>query len=230
MSWLQMPIFQHTCGGPMPQRVDPGIRMAVAALDLHRSVRWHARLGRWYALLTQRPYTLLSLSQVEARGVPQRNRFVGVCTVPVCQIRGSEDRSADFDPKFRPLHDRTRGRWLSVATARLMGVTMPPVTLIQVGGTYYVRDGHHRISVARAMGQESIEAEVAVWRPAAPPSTALAAKAGRPKAGVAEPATCAGAWSRGWAGCRGEALPETELRPTSESDRPRGPDTLLPQM
>lgn len=220
MSWLQMPIFQHTCGSPMPRRVDPGIQMALAALGLYRSALRGARLGKWYALLTRRPYTLLRLNQVDARGVAWRNHFVGVCTVPICEIRGSEGRSGDFDAKFRPLHDWTRGRWLSIATARLMGVTMPPVKLIQVGDTYYVRDGHHRISVARAMGQEWIEAEVAVWRLDASPSPALTAEASRLKAGVAEPATCVGVWSRGWDRCRGEPLLETDLRLASGSHRP----------
>jgi hypothetical protein len=40
---------------------------------------------------------------------------------------------------------------------------LPPVSLVQVGDEYFVRDGHHRISVAKAFGQETIEARVAVW-------------------------------------------------------------------
>jgi hypothetical protein len=44
-----------------------------------------------------------------------------------------------------------------------MGMSMPPVELVQVKDAYFVRDGHHRISVARAMGQRDIEAEVMVW-------------------------------------------------------------------
>ena len=43
------------------------------------------------------------------------------------------------------------------------GDIAPPVELIQVGDLYFVRDGHHRISVARAMGQEAIEAKVTAW-------------------------------------------------------------------
>jgi uncharacterized ParB-like nuclease family protein len=45
-----------------------------------------------------------------------------------------------------------------------MGRELPPVELVQLGDLYFVRDGHHRISVAQAMGQESIEAEVIVWQ------------------------------------------------------------------
>jgi hypothetical protein len=53
-------------------------------------------------------------------------------------------------------------RWLSVARALEKGVALPPVELIQLGDRYFVRDGHHRISVARAMRQDEIEATVTV--------------------------------------------------------------------
>jgi hypothetical protein len=71
-------------------------------------------------------------------------------------IRGSESRSSDFDRDFNPLHDHNRRRWLNVAAARQRGKALPLVKLIQVGDVYFVRDGHHRISVARALGQRSI--------------------------------------------------------------------------
>jgi hypothetical protein len=58
--------------------------------------------------------------------------------------------------------------WLSVAVARQRGKSLPPVKLIQVGDVYYVQDGHHRISVARALGQRDIEAEVTVWQVTGP--------------------------------------------------------------
>ena len=79
-------------------------------------------------------------------------------------IRGTEGRAQGFDDQFNPLSDQTRQRWQRVAIALDEGVPLPPVQLIQVGGTYYVRDGHHRISVNRAMGLEVIEAEVTVWQ------------------------------------------------------------------
>jgi hypothetical protein len=50
-----------------------------------------------------------------------------------------------------------------MAAAKMRGVALPPVELIQVGDIYFVRDGHHRISVARAFGQEQVDAEVTVW-------------------------------------------------------------------
>ena len=53
--------------------------------------------------------------------------------------------------------------WVRVVMARSQGVPLPPVSLVQVGACYFVEDGHHRISVAHALGQVMIEAEITVW-------------------------------------------------------------------
>jgi hypothetical protein len=88
--------------------------------------------------------------------------------VLIGQIRGSQDRSHDFDHDFNPLQDHNKGRWLGIAAARQRGKALPPVELVQVGDVYFVRDGHHRISVARALGQRDIKAKVMVWRVTGP--------------------------------------------------------------
>jgi hypothetical protein len=82
--------------------------------------------------------------------------------VPISRIQGSQGRSRYFDRDFRPLHDQARQRWQSIARARRQGKQLPPVSLVQVGDIYFVSDGHHRISVARAMGQSDIEARVTI--------------------------------------------------------------------
>jgi hypothetical protein len=84
--------------------------------------------------------------------------------VPISQIGGSEGRVGDFDRDFNPLKDYTRRRWLGIAAARERGKVLPPVSLVQVGDVYFVKDGHHRISVARAVGQDAIEARVTAWQ------------------------------------------------------------------
>jgi hypothetical protein len=81
-------------------------------------------------------------------------------SVPIDCIRGSEGRTEDFDDTFHPLHDRMRSRWLNVASMRLAGEGLPSVELIHSCGRYFVRDGHHRISVAKALGEAYIDAEV----------------------------------------------------------------------
>lgn len=65
---------------------------------------------------------------------------------------------------FHPLPAHTRERWLSVAVAWKLDRALPAVEMIQAGDIYYVVDGHHRISVARAMGQEYMDAQVTVWQ------------------------------------------------------------------
>lgn len=128
-----------------------------------RDARLHAEAGRLQSALTRRPRQLLELPAARSSGAMGGGRYAGLKTVSIARIRGSEGRSSDFDREFYPLRPHDAGRWMSVAAAREDGVALPPVQLIQVGDAYYVRDGHHRISVARAMGQLEIEAEVTVW-------------------------------------------------------------------
>ncbi len=86
----------------------------------------------------------------------------GLQSVPIRAIRGSENRTQDFDLDFNPLTEHTQERWIRLYDAWQAGEQLPPVTLTRQGDTYYVRDGHHRISIARSLGQEYIEAEVTV--------------------------------------------------------------------
>ena len=90
--------------------------------------------------------------------------YAGLKAVPIAQIKGTEEQAPAFDRNFHPIGDRPRQRWLSVAEARLAGKALPPVQLVQVGDRYYVRDGHPRISVAQALGEAFIEAEIVRWQ------------------------------------------------------------------
>jgi hypothetical protein len=107
---------------------------------------------------------LLSLEEVSQACTVQARSSGGTRTVAIAQICGSEDRAGDFDCDFNPIQDHTHDRWLGIASALQRGRTLPPVALIQVGDRYFVRDGHHRVSVARALGQRAIEATVEVWQ------------------------------------------------------------------
>jgi len=84
----------------------------------------------------------------------------GLHVVPVDAIVGSVDRSRDYDRRFRPTSGRSRGRWEQIAAAARRGESFPPVDLLRVGELYFVRDGHHRVSVARALGRQDIDARV----------------------------------------------------------------------
>jgi hypothetical protein len=123
--------------------------------------------GWWYRLwsaLRGRSSRLLDLATVVAESRIQARHTTGLQIVPIRQILGSEGRSDAFDAAFHPLQTHTELRWRSIARAGLDGRVLPPVELIRIGDIYFVRDGHHRISVARALGQQEIDAVVTVWQ------------------------------------------------------------------
>jgi hypothetical protein len=134
-----------------------------AAAHLYSMMHGWGLVRKLSSALTGRSNRLLDLAAVRRACDVGSRRFGGTRAVPLDQIRGSEGRSGDFDADFRPLGGHTKDRWVGIATAQQMGRTMPPVDLIQVGDAYFVRDGHHRISVARALGQKAIDARVTVW-------------------------------------------------------------------
>jgi hypothetical protein len=138
-------------------------RAGQAARQLYQRAYTLGWLGQMWAALTRHSRHLLNLAEIEAKDSAGNRYSAGLQEVPICQIRGSQGRCNDFDRNFYPLQDHLKSRWLGVATARQLGLTLPPVELVQVGDTYFVRDGHHRISVAKAMGQLEINAEVRVW-------------------------------------------------------------------
>ena len=114
-----------------------------------------AKRGKVMSYLTRSPRRLSNLE-----GYNYSGRSLGLQQVPVDQIRGTEGRQNDFDIEFNPLRSESRQRWMGVFSAWMSGAALPPIQLVKVGSIYYVRDGHHRISVARALGIKDIEANV----------------------------------------------------------------------
>lgn len=88
-------------------------------------------------------------------------RRLGIVTIDVDSIVGTCDRQKAilFDSEFRP-PAWSRGRWTQMYLAAQRGASMPPVSVYRVGDRHFLRDGHHRVSVARAMGATAIEASV----------------------------------------------------------------------
>jgi hypothetical protein len=86
----------------------------------------------------------------------------GLREIPLDAIQGTTEpnRAAQFDHEFRPAA-LTRCRWQSVWLAFHRGTTLPPISVIPVGDAYAIRDGHHRVSVAKALGVPTIRAVVA---------------------------------------------------------------------
>jgi len=157
-------LVQATANGFNRNRSEAGSQAGQAARQLYQRVSLRGWLGKIWSTLTARPNLLLNLAEIEANGSVDNRYSAGVQMVPLRQIQGSQGRCHDFDRNFYPLQNHLKSRWLGVAAARQLGKALPLVELIQVGDIYFVRDGHHRISVARALGQIEIEAEVRVWQ------------------------------------------------------------------
>jgi hypothetical protein len=87
-------------------------------------------------------------------------RDLGVQEIPLDRIVGSVDRMRDFDRRFRPTSNRGRERWADLARRTATGEQMEPISVYELGDLYFVRDGHHRVSVARALGRRTIAAHV----------------------------------------------------------------------
>ncbi|CAN5358073.1 ParB N-terminal domain-containing protein [soil metagenome] len=96
---------------------------------------------------------------VEALGRRAEN-YLGTKVIPLDAIVGSVDKVRDFDRRFRPTSARSRERWERLARANRTGEIIPPIDVYQIGDSYFVRDGHHRVSVARSLGVDLIEARV----------------------------------------------------------------------
>ena len=108
--------------------------------------------------------SLISLSDLKKLLKPNNETYQGMQTIPVASIVGSEDRYNDFDNQFFPKSTHLKNRWESIDRAHLESIILPPVNLYELGGLYFVRDGNHRVSVARARGIEFIDAEVTSLR------------------------------------------------------------------
>jgi hypothetical protein len=138
------------------------------ALNRFKSSLVMGRVSRLKNRFMHLPQWLYDLNALKP-GLSLRSSFyAGIQVVPIHSIIGSEGKATDFDMGFHPIKEASRERWVSLAMAYVGCLPLPPVELIQVGDVYFVRDGHHRISVSRAFGQTSIDAEVITWQ-AIPP-------------------------------------------------------------
>jgi hypothetical protein len=103
---------------------------------------------------------LLSFNDVKDILKPRNQIYKGMQVVPVKMIVGSEGRYHDFNKHFLPKAEHLRIRWQKVDQAHIKDIILPPIQLYEIGGAYFVRDGNHRVSVARAQGVGHIDAEV----------------------------------------------------------------------
>jgi hypothetical protein len=121
-----------------------------------RKASWRSVISR----LTGRRTELLRFEEVRHQLRAQGRHDAGVRQVLLDAIVGSVGRYRDFDTAFLPLQTQTKRRWLSIDRAHYQDLTLPPVELYRLGETYFVKDGNHRVSVARERGQVFVDALV----------------------------------------------------------------------
>ena len=117
---------------------------------------WHEMIS----LLRGKPAELLSFDDIKTRLRLREESYKGLQEVPVDRIVGSVGRYRDFTSEFLPKNPQMRDRWSRVYAQANGMEGMPPIELYKVDDVYFVRDGNHRVSVARQIGQKTIEAHV----------------------------------------------------------------------
>jgi hypothetical protein len=121
------------------------------------------RKGFWRAIwswVTQSDNRLLPFDEIRKQLPVHGQHDIGMQQIPLDKVIGSVGRYQDFDRAFLPRHSFLRSRWVSIDTAQLQDITLPPVDVYKIGDVYFVKDGNHRVSVARERGQAYIDANV----------------------------------------------------------------------
>jgi hypothetical protein len=142
-----------------PNSNDPGI------IDIRSDTSFdEARLQALYdairALLARRSNTVIPFEVIRQRLGSTGENYQGLKSIPVEKIVGSENRHRDFSLGFRPKKNLSRHRWIKIDQAFKGMQNLPPIVVYEIGGLYFVRDGNHRVSVAKDQGIAFMDAEV----------------------------------------------------------------------
>lgn len=123
---------------------------------VYRRARWHNLKSR----VRHQCNDLVPAKDIFKKLDLQKRKEIGLQVVPLDKIVSSTGRYRDFDLTYLPRRKEMEDRWVNIARSNYNGVTLPPVILYKVREIYIVEDGNHRISVARAAGQKTINAMV----------------------------------------------------------------------
>jgi hypothetical protein len=140
-------------------RTDRKMIEQLARSDFERAT-WKAFWNSIMNWMTGRSNTLIPFDQLEHRLPTTGQRDRGMQEIEVNQIAGSVGRYRDFDRAFLPTQRHTRDRWLNIDAAFHRQAKLPPIEVYQIGDVYFVKDGNHRVSVAKERGQDFIDAYV----------------------------------------------------------------------
>jgi hypothetical protein len=160
------------------------LRPSISTREDEVSNSWHADHVAWGHMEAERAFGQAARARLRAsiarrllhrrkesarlivhdeRAVPRRSAATaGVREIPLDAVTGTLEagRAREFDGEFRP-SKRTRKRWVGVWLAEHRPAGLPPIDVVRIGNAYAIRDGHHRVSVARARGAATIDAIVA---------------------------------------------------------------------
>jgi hypothetical protein len=141
---------------------DTGFPTVDAEHDFLRARRRQvlSRLAAWLRREPDDVSEVLPFDEVVAALGRTGERKLGLQVIDLDSIVGSVDRTRDFDRRFRPRSGRSRERWERLARAQRRGEPIPPIDVYRVGELHFVKDGHHRVSVAHALGLRTIDAYV----------------------------------------------------------------------
>jgi hypothetical protein len=142
--------------------ITTGNPAADAADDFNRARR-HQVVARLVSRLRGAPAdvdAILPFDEVVAALGQRGLRDHGLRMIALDTVVGTVDRTRDFDRQFRPTTNRPRPRFERLAAAIRRGEPIEPIDVYRVGEAHFVRDGHHRVAVARALGIRTLEAHV----------------------------------------------------------------------
>lgn len=143
------------------------IQYASAIEDFH-SARSKAAMQQVLARLTGRSTKLLSFDEVREKLKVEGSVDKGLQEIPIENIAGSVGRYSDFTRDFLPINAADAQRWARVLVAATDMKGLPPIEVYKVGDSYFVKDGNHRVSVARRLGATFIQAYVTELRTKVP--------------------------------------------------------------
>lgn len=140
----------------------PGASWSAADDRFARLVRQRRHAGRPRRLGTER---LDVLDDRRGWAASAERRPLGIQPIAIDSVTGTveESKAAIFDRCFRPVRSE-RERWTRLWVAHAHGAALPPISVYRVDGRHIVRDGHHRVSVARDHGFSTIDADVVELR------------------------------------------------------------------
>lgn len=134
------------------------------AMSCFRSAMLKGKISRIRRGILRHRKWLYDLASIKSKIGLRGSYYAGIKVVSMDHVIGTEGRVDCFDIDFYPVSEELREQWINMALAYLSRIPLPPVELTQVGDAYFVRDGHHRISVARAFDQIALDAEVIIWK------------------------------------------------------------------